>query len=196
MQVKAQAQAEGLDQIFSERRSRLARSWLLHVHRDERRSTATRRIQRLDQQSQFRRPSRQRWTNVLSESPHRCSKAPSLGVITERLRIKGHLMVLLTSKTVVLRVDNVDTDQIIPARFLKPSPKRARRPAFLRTGATMPRALRTPRLYPQLPMPLKAPRYWSRADNFGCGSSREHALGRWIAVRIQSRRQHFLCRHF
>jgi 3-isopropylmalate/(R)-2-methylmalate dehydratase small subunit len=79
-----------------------------------------------------------------------------------------------TSKTVVLPIDNVDTDQIIPARFLKVTSKLGLgkqlfsdwrydaagtpRPDFIlnrpeATGATV----------------LVA------GDNFGCGSSREHA---------------------
>ena len=40
-------------------RRRMARSGLLDVHRDERRSVAARRVQRLDQQSQLRRPAGQ-----------------------------------------------------------------------------------------------------------------------------------------
>jgi 3-isopropylmalate/(R)-2-methylmalate dehydratase small subunit len=79
-----------------------------------------------------------------------------------------------TSRTVVLPIDNVDTDQIIPARFLKGTSKHGLgkqlfadwrydaggkpRPEFVlnrpeATGATV----------------LVA------GDNFGCGSSREHA---------------------
>jgi 3-isopropylmalate/(R)-2-methylmalate dehydratase small subunit len=82
--------------------------------------------------------------------------------------------VLLTSKTVVLRVDNVDTDQIIPARFLKTISKAglgdqlfydwrydaagAPKPDFiLNTDAA------------------KGAQILVAGDNFGCGSSREHA---------------------
>jgi 3-isopropylmalate/(R)-2-methylmalate dehydratase small subunit len=81
---------------------------------------------------------------------------------------------LLTSKTVVLRVDNVDTDQIIPARFLKTISKAglgdqlfydwrydaagAPKPDFiLNTDAA------------------KGAQILVAGDNFGCGSSREHA---------------------
>jgi 3-isopropylmalate/(R)-2-methylmalate dehydratase small subunit len=75
----------------------------------------------------------------------------------------------LESKTVVVPVENIDTDQIIPARYLKAITKdglaeglfadwRASDPAF----------------------PLNLPEFKDAqvlvaGDNFGCGSSREHA---------------------
>src|SRR6202167_6147197 len=80
----------------------------------------------------------------------------------------------ITSKTVIFPVDNIDTDQIIPARFLKTISKEglgdqlfydwrydasgAPKPAFiLNTDAA------------------KGARIWVAGDNYGCGSSREHA---------------------
>lgn len=75
---------------------------------------------------------------------------------------------ILTSKTLVLPIDNVDTDQIIPARFLTVTTKQGLGenlfadwrgdPAFVlnRPEATEARIL-------------------VAGDNFGCGSSREHA---------------------
>ena len=79
-----------------------------------------------------------------------------------------------TSKTVVLSIDNVDTDQIIPARFLKTISKEGLgdqlfydwrydaaggpKPDFiLNTDAA------------------KGAQVLVAGDNFGCGSSREHA---------------------
>ena len=79
-----------------------------------------------------------------------------------------------TSKTVTLSIDNVDTDQIIPARFLKTISKEglgdqlfydwrydaagAPKPDFiLNTDAA------------------KGAQVLVAGDNFGCGSSREHA---------------------
>ena len=77
----------------------------------------------------------------------------------------------LTSTYVVLPVDDVDTDQIIPARFLKTTDKRGLGDALFadwrRTdGAT--------------DFPLDRPdaagaRILVAGANFGCGSSREHA---------------------
>jgi 3-isopropylmalate/(R)-2-methylmalate dehydratase small subunit len=80
----------------------------------------------------------------------------------------------ITSKTVVFPVDNIDTDQIIPARFLKTISKAglgnqlfydwrydaagAPKPDFiLNTDAA------------------KGAQILVAGDNFGCGSSREHA---------------------
>jgi 3-isopropylmalate/(R)-2-methylmalate dehydratase small subunit len=74
----------------------------------------------------------------------------------------------ITSKTVVLSIDNIDTDQIIPARFLKTISKAGlgdqlfydwrQNPDFvLNTDAA------------------KGAEILVAGDNFGCGSSREHA---------------------
>jgi 3-isopropylmalate/(R)-2-methylmalate dehydratase small subunit len=80
----------------------------------------------------------------------------------------------LTSRVVVLPVDNIDTDQIIPARFLKTTQK-----------AGLGRDLFTDWRYnadgsPKPDFVLNRPeaqgaRILLAGDNFGCGSSREHA---------------------
>jgi 3-isopropylmalate/(R)-2-methylmalate dehydratase small subunit len=83
----------------------------------------------------------------------------------------------ITARTVVLPVENVDTDQIIPARFLKATskvglgaklfadwrfdPSGKPKPDFVLNG---PEAQAEPR-----------PTILVAGDNFGCGSSREHA---------------------
>ncbi|HEY4395033.1 MAG TPA: 3-isopropylmalate dehydratase small subunit [Polyangia bacterium] len=80
----------------------------------------------------------------------------------------------LTSKTVVLPVENVDTDQIIPARFLKATSKAGLGSKlfadwrFDGEGKT------------KADFVLNRPEAVGAAvlvagDNFGCGSSREHA---------------------
>jgi 3-isopropylmalate/(R)-2-methylmalate dehydratase small subunit len=82
---------------------------------------------------------------------------------------------VLTGRTVVLPLDDVDTDQIIPARFLK---------GTTRTG--LGRGLFADRRYdasgaplPEFPLNKKdaegAP-VLIVGRNFGCGSSREHAV--------------------
>jgi 3-isopropylmalate/(R)-2-methylmalate dehydratase small subunit len=81
----------------------------------------------------------------------------------------------LVSRVVALPVNDVDTDQIIPARFLKTTDK-AGLGASLFADWRYQADGRTPR--PDFP--LNAPRAAGArvllaGDNFGCGSSREHA---------------------
>jgi 3-isopropylmalate/(R)-2-methylmalate dehydratase small subunit len=79
-----------------------------------------------------------------------------------------------TSRTVVLPVENVDTDQIIPARFLKATSKVGlgqKLFADWRFDATG---------QPKADFVLNRPEAAGASilvagDNFGCGSSREHA---------------------
>ncbi len=81
---------------------------------------------------------------------------------------------LLTSKTVVLRVDNVDTDQIIPARFLKTISKEGLGDQLFydwrydASGAARPDFILNTEA-------AKGAQVLVAGDNFGCGSSREHA---------------------
>jgi 3-isopropylmalate/(R)-2-methylmalate dehydratase small subunit len=79
-----------------------------------------------------------------------------------------------TSKTVSLPIDNVDTDQIIPARFLKVTSRQGLGKMLFSdwrydaTGAPRPEFV--------LNRPEAAgATVLVAGDNFGCGSSREHA---------------------
>jgi 3-isopropylmalate/(R)-2-methylmalate dehydratase small subunit len=81
---------------------------------------------------------------------------------------------VIQSRTVVLPRDNVDTDQIIPARFLKGTDKKGLGKALFSdwrydaSGAPRPDFV--------LNRPEAAGcRILVAGDNFGCGSSREHA---------------------
>ena len=81
---------------------------------------------------------------------------------------------VIESRTVVLPRENVDTDQIIPARFLKVTDKKGLGKALFcdwRYGAgDVPRpdfVLNRPE--------AEGCRILVAGDNFGCGSSREHA---------------------
>ncbi len=81
----------------------------------------------------------------------------------------------LTSRVVILPANDVDTDQIIPARFLKVTDK-----AGLGAGLFADWRYQADGRTPKPDFPLNAPRAAGAAvllagDNFGCGSSREHA---------------------
>ena len=49
-----------------------------------------------------------------------------------------------SSRMVPLAINNIDTDQIIPARFLRPSPSKGSTSSFFATGAMTPRAIPIP----------------------------------------------------
>ena len=74
----------------------------------------------------------------------------------------------LTSKTVVLPVENIDTDQIIPARFLTVTTKEGLGENLFADWRNDPNfALNQPE--------AEGARILVAGENFGCGSSREHA---------------------
>jgi 3-isopropylmalate/(R)-2-methylmalate dehydratase small subunit len=80
----------------------------------------------------------------------------------------------LESKTVVLPNENVDTDQIIPARFLKAISKDGMGDNLFRDWRYKPDG--TPIADFVLNKPeAKGAEILVAGDNFGCGSSREHA---------------------
>ena len=79
----------------------------------------------------------------------------------------------LKSRAVPLNVANIDTDQIIPARFLKATDKKGfGKNVFRDWRYDKDQNLKTD-------FPINNPKYSGSilvaADNFGCGSSREHA---------------------
>lgn len=71
-----------------------------------------------------------------------------------------------TARVVVLALDNVDTDQIIPARFLTTTGKD-------RLGEALFADWRTD---PSFPLNRQQGEILLAGHNFGCGSSREHAV--------------------
>jgi len=89
----------------------------------------------------------------------------------------------LTSRVVPLLVDNIDTDQIIPARFLKTTDKDGLGAALFcdwRYEDEVPDLEAAGRANSRDTFALNDPRYKGAqillaGDNFGCGSSREHA---------------------
>jgi 3-isopropylmalate/(R)-2-methylmalate dehydratase small subunit len=80
----------------------------------------------------------------------------------------------LTSRMVPLPVENIDTDQIIPARYLKATDKNGMGEALFSDWRYNPDGS------PKPDFVLNDPKYQGAqillvGDNFGCGSSREHA---------------------
>ncbi|HUG73777.1 MAG TPA: 3-isopropylmalate dehydratase small subunit [Steroidobacteraceae bacterium] len=80
----------------------------------------------------------------------------------------------VTSRTVVLPASDVDTDQIIPARFLRTTSKEGLGQQLFADWRYLPDGT------PKPDFPLNRPeaagaRILVAGDNFGCGSSREHA---------------------
>lgn len=80
----------------------------------------------------------------------------------------------LISKIVVVPVDNIDTDQIIPARYLKAISKEGLGEGLFVDWRKNPDGS----LIPDFPLnkpEAKGAQILVAGDNFGCGSSREHA---------------------
>jgi 3-isopropylmalate/(R)-2-methylmalate dehydratase small subunit len=80
----------------------------------------------------------------------------------------------ITSHTVVLPVENVDTDQIIPARFLKATSKAGLGTKLFADWRFTPDGKPKPDFVLNQPAAAGAA-VLVAGDNFGCGSSREHA---------------------
>ena len=82
---------------------------------------------------------------------------------------------IIRSTAVPLNMENVDTDQIIPARFLKATSREGFGKNLFRDW----RYENDDETKPKKDFPLNNPSYRGRiliaAKNFGCGSSREHA---------------------
>jgi 3-isopropylmalate/(R)-2-methylmalate dehydratase small subunit len=79
-----------------------------------------------------------------------------------------------SSKTVVLPIDNVDTDQIIPARFLKVTSKAGLGKQLFADWRYEASGQPKPDFLLNRPEAAGAT-VLVAGDNFGCGSSREHA---------------------
>jgi 3-isopropylmalate/(R)-2-methylmalate dehydratase small subunit len=80
----------------------------------------------------------------------------------------------LRSRAVLLPINDIDTDQIIPARFLKATDKKGLGDNLFADWRYNPDGS------PKPDFPLNRPEYRGAqilltGDNFGCGSSREHA---------------------
>jgi 3-isopropylmalate/(R)-2-methylmalate dehydratase small subunit len=82
---------------------------------------------------------------------------------------------IIKSTVVPVNIENIDTDQIIPARFLKATSREGFGKNLFRDW----RYENDDEQKPKKEFPLNDPAYTGRiivaAKNFGCGSSREHA---------------------
>ncbi|MEO6316153.1 MAG: 3-isopropylmalate dehydratase small subunit [Chitinophagaceae bacterium] len=87
----------------------------------------------------------------------------------------GKSINIINSSAVPLNMENVDTDQIIPARFLKATSRDGFGKNLFRDW----RYENNDDTKPKMDFPLNDPKYKGSilvaAKNFGCGSSREHA---------------------
>ena len=100
---------------------------MLDVRRHQRRRGAARRTLRLDHQPQFPRPARARRAHSLDVAGHgrrRRGDRTSYGRAAvarrpQRRELSEEKFVRLVTKACPLLLANVDTDQILPARFLK-----------------------------------------------------------------------------
>lgn len=81
---------------------------------------------------------------------------------------------MLTSRMVPLPVENIDTDQIIPARFLKATDKNGMGEALFSDWRYNPDGEPKPGFVLNDPK-VQGAQILLTGDNFGCGSSREHA---------------------
>jgi 3-isopropylmalate/(R)-2-methylmalate dehydratase small subunit len=90
------------------------------------------------------------------------------------------------SKVIPLRAENVDTDQIVPARFLKTTDKAGLADALFRDWRfNADGSHKTPAFVLDRPE-MSGRRILLAGDNFGCGSSREHAPWALVAWGIQA----------
>ncbi len=87
----------------------------------------------------------------------------------------GKSINIIRSSAVPVNIENIDTDQIIPARFLKATSRDGFGKNLFRDW----RYLNDNEATPKADFPLNNPKYKGSilvaAKNFGCGSSREHA---------------------
>jgi 3-isopropylmalate/(R)-2-methylmalate dehydratase small subunit len=88
---------------------------------------------------------------------------------------------IIESRTVVLPRENVDTDQIIPARFLKTTEKRGLGTALFSDWRYDAEGRPRPEFVLNRPE-AEGCAILVAGDNFGCGSSREHAPWALVAA--------------
>ncbi len=93
--------------------------------------------------------------------------------------------ITLTSHVIPLPIDNIDTDQIIPAQFLKVTDKSGLAEALFYSWRYYPDGRPNEQFILNQPQAQGA-QILLAGDNFGCGSSREHAPWALIAWGIRA----------
>src|ERR1700722_10835398 len=171
---QAPSRSGGFSRHFQSGGRGLARVRLLDVPRDERRHRGRGPVFREHQQSQFRRPPRRGRANPVGQSVHRGGERRarpdhrSAGDAVVEPVIRVH------SKTAVIPSSNIDTDQIIPARFLTTTTKEGLGLQLFADWRY--RADGSPNPDFALNQPeARGAKVLVAGRNFGCGSSREHA---------------------
>ena len=101
----------------------------------------------------------------------------------------------ITSKAVMLMVNNIDTDQIIPARFLKVTDKNGLGANLFSDWRYMEDGTPKPDFLLNRPESQGA-QILMTGDNFGCGSSREHAPWALMGYGIQGGCIHIIRGYF
>ena len=94
--------------------------------------------------------------------------------------------VSFTSRVVPLPAENVDTDQIVPARYLKITDKAGLADALFRDWRFEADGSRKEPAFVLDRPEMAGRRILLAGDNFGCGSSREHAPWALVAWGIQA----------
>jgi 3-isopropylmalate dehydratase large subunit/3-isopropylmalate dehydratase small subunit len=154
--------------------SGLAGIRLLDVPRHERRHGCRRSICREHEQPQFRRPARRGRAHLARESVHggglrgrRQNFRPADDAVMQPI---AHIR----STTVVMPQTNIDTDQIIPARFLTVTTKLGLGKSLFADWRYLGNGEPNP-LFPLNQPAAGGSQVLVAGHNFGCGSSREHA---------------------
>ena len=87
----------------------------------------------------------------------------------------GKSINIIQSRAVPLTIENIDTDQIIPARFLKATSREGFGKNLFRDWRYENGDAQKPKAGFPLNNPVYSGKILVAAKNFGCGSSREHA---------------------
>ena len=185
---EARGRARGPPRGLPRRRRRVARGRLLDVHRDERRPALAGPVRDLDVEPELRGPPGQGRPDVprlaadrrrvRDRRRRRRSPPPAPGSSRSRRSAGADMaepFATFTSRVIPLPAENVDTDQIVPARYLKVTDKDGLADALFRDWRfEEDGSLREPRFVLDDPA-MAGRRILLVGDNFGAGSSREHA---------------------